>query len=50
MWLRKGEGSLDIVRYNTLLFQGSKDKEAYICQRADVSYGEVMTLLAPWRG
>ena len=42
--------SLAIVRSNTLLLHGARVKEADIFQRPDLSYGEVMALLAPWRG
>ena len=42
--------SLAIVRYNTLLLRGARDKEAYIRQIPDLADGAVMSLLAPWRG
>ena len=36
--------SLEIVRSNTLLLKGNRDKEAYICQRLDVVDEAVMAL------
>ena len=42
--------SLSILRSNTLLLRGSRDKEAQIRQRPDLVDGAVMALLAPWRG
>ena len=42
--------SLAIVKSNTLLLQGARDKEAYIYQRPDLVYRSVMALLMPWRG
>ena len=41
--------SLSIVRSNTLLLRGARDKEAYIGQRPNLEDGAVMALLAPWR-
>ena len=41
--------SLEIVRFNTLLLWGARDKEAYIRQRPNMAYGGVMELLIPWR-
>ena len=42
--------SLAIVRSNTLLLRGTRDKEAYIRQRSNMEYGEMMVLMVPWRG
>ena len=42
--------SLEIVRSNTLLLQGVRDKEAYIHRVPDLEEGIVMVLLVPWRG
>ena len=42
--------SLAIARSKTLLIQGAMDKEAYIRQIIDLADGEVMALIAPWRG
>ena len=42
--------SLAVVRSNTLLLCGARDKYAYIRQRPDPADGSVMALLAPWRG
>ena len=42
--------SLAIVRSNTLLLRGSRNKEAYICQRLDLIYGALVALLDLWRG
>ena len=41
---------LAIVRFNTLLLQGARDKELYIHQRPDMADGTVVVMLAPWRG
>ena len=41
---------LVVVRSNTLLLRGSKEKEAYIHQRPDMADGEAMALIEPWRG
>ena len=42
--------SLSIVKSNTLLLRGARDKETYIRQRPDLTDGAVMALLAQWRG
>ena len=42
--------SLEIVRSNTLLLQGARDKEAYIHRVPDLEEGIVMVLIVPWRG
>ena len=42
--------SLEIVRSDTLIISGSRDREAYILQRLDLADGEVIPLLVPWRG
>ena len=42
--------SLAIMRSNTLLIRGSREKEAYIQHRRDLADMAVMALLAPWRG
>ena len=42
--------SLAIARSKTLLIQGAMDKEAYIRQIIDLADGEVMALIALWRG
>ena len=42
--------SLSIVRYNSMLLRGPRDKGAHIWQRTDLTDGAVMALLAPWRG
>ena len=41
--------SLAIVRSNTLLLAGARNKDAYILQRPDLEDGAVMSLFAPWR-
>ena len=41
---------LAIVRYNSLLLHGPRNKGAYIRKRPDMTDGAVMELLAPWRG
>ena len=41
--------SLSVVRYNTLLLCGARDKEAYILQRPDLADGVVIAILTPWR-
>ena len=41
--------SLEIVRSNSLLLRGPRDKGACIQQQPDLTDGEVMALLAPWR-
>ena len=38
---------LVVVRSNTLILCGARDKEAYICQRHDLADGSVMALIAP---
>ena len=42
--------SLAIVRSNSLLLCGPRDKWACIRQQPEMKYGSVMALLAPWRG
>ena len=42
--------SLAIVRSNTLLLQGTRNKEAYIRQRTGLADGALMVLIAPWQG
>ena len=42
--------SLAIVRSNSLLLHGPRDKEAHIQQRSELTDGAVMALLAPWHG
>ena len=42
--------SLAIVRSNSLLLCGPRDKGARIRQRPELRDGAVMELLAPWRG
>ena len=42
--------SLVIVRSNILLLRGPQDKEARIRQQLELLAGELMALLAPWRG
>ena len=41
--------SLTIVRYNSLLFRGPRDKGACICQRPELTDGAVVSLLTPWQ-
>ena len=42
--------SLAIVRSNSLLLRGPRDKEALIHQRPDLTDGTVMELITPWQG
>ena len=42
--------SLAIVRSNSLLLRGPRNKGARIWQRPNLTDGAVMPLLAPWRG
>ena len=42
--------SLGIVRYNSLLLQGPRDKGARIRKRPDLTDGAVMAMLVPWQG
>ena len=42
--------SLAIVRSNSLLLRGPRDKGARIRHQPDLTDGAVMALLAPWRG
>ena len=42
--------SLAIVRSNSLLLRGPRDKGARIRQQPELTDGAVMALLAPWRG
>ena len=41
--------SLAIVRSNSLLLRGPRDKGACIWQRPGLTYGAVMALLVPWQ-
>ena len=41
---------LSIVRSNSLLLHGLRDKGSRIWQRPELTDGAVMALLAPWRG
>ena len=41
---------LKLVRSNSLLLCGPRDKGARIQQQPELTYGAVMELLAPWRG
>ena len=47
VWARM---SLAIVRSNTLLLRGARDKDVCFRQRPDLEDGAVMKHLAPWRG
>ena len=47
VWARM---SLAIVRSNSLILRGSRDKGACIWQRPDLTDGAVMSLVAPWHG
>ena len=42
--------SLAIVRSNSLLLRGPRDKGARIRQRPELTDGAVMALLVPWLG
>ena len=42
--------SLAIVRFNSLLLRGPRDKGARIWQQLELMDGAVMALLAPWCG
>ena len=42
--------SLAIVRFNTLIFHGARDKDACTQLRPNLVYWEVMELMMPWRG
>ena len=42
--------SLAIVRYNSLILLGSRDKGARIRQQTELKDGAVMALLASWHG
>ena len=42
--------SLAIVRSNSLLLRGPREKGARIWQQPELIDGAVMALLAPWRG
>ena len=46
----KAQTSLAIVRSNTLLLRGARDKEAYIRHSLNMKDGAVMALLVPWLG
>ena len=41
---------LEIVRSKSLLLRGPRNKVAHIRQQTELTDGEVMALLAPWRG
>ena len=41
--------SLAIVRSNSLLLRGPRDKGAHIRQQPELTDGAVMAMLAPWR-
>ena len=45
--LLKARISLEIMRSNTFLLRGAREKEVYIHQRPDLADGEVMSLLTP---
>ena len=42
--------SLTVVKTNTLLLRGARDKDAYISQIPDLEDGAVMALLSLWIG
>ena len=42
--------SLAIVRFNSLLLCGPRDKGACIRQQPELTDGAMMALLAPWQG
>ena len=42
--------SLAIVRSNSLLLRGPRDKGVTIWQQQELIYGAVMAMLAPWNG
>ena len=42
--------SLAVVRSTTLLLRGTRYKGVYIIQRPDLADGEVMALIATWKG
>ena len=46
----KARMSLEILRSNSLLLRGHQDKGARIRQQPELTYGAVMSLIAPWRG
>ena len=46
----RAQMSLVIVRSNTILLCGTRDKEAYIRQRPNLEDGEVMALIVTWQG
>ena len=46
----KARMSLAIVRYNSLLLRGPRDKGEHIRQQPELVDVAVMALLAPWRG
>ena len=46
----RGRTSLAIVRSNSLILCGPRDKGARIWKQPDLTDGAVMSLLAPWRG
>ena len=42
--------AIEIVRCNTLLLITTRNKEERICQRPDLTDGEVMEFIAPCKG
>ena len=48
--LVKARMSLEIMRSNTFLLRGAREKEVYIHQIPDLADGAVMSLLMPWQG
>ena len=47
--LLKARMSLEIMRSNTFLLRGAREKEVYIHQIPDLEYGAVIALLTLWR-
>ena len=48
--LLKARMSLEIMRSNTFLLRGAREKEVYIHQIPDLADGAVLSLLMPWQG
>ena len=46
----KARMSLAVMRSNTILLRGARDKEAHIFQRPGLADGVVVALFIPWRG
>ena len=46
----RAQMTLSIVRSNTIILCGARDKEEYICQRPDMEDVAVMALQEPWQG